>query len=184
MALFVKKYEQQVTNTTQTIALNNHSLGYPMPSFIGSVNRIIPEEGVCLVDSDYMGKNARIPYDPSSGIREGGACMVGIFQNVPRVIGPLNFGNNEMVIIDPTGGDAPKKVYLKKTDATKTGDYEKATGAATGVMHKDGEKVIACDFSGLRAGIDHAVMFYEANAKFICTDGVASTIAESIVSPQ
>ena len=179
--IFPYREELQVTNTTQTIAPNTHSIGNQMMSFVGSVTRIISEEGVCIVDSDYMGKDARIPYSPESGVREGGACLIGVFQNVPRIIGALNFGNEEMVSLDPTGGDTGED-FIKVTEATQTGDYEKATGGPIGVRHKDGEKVLACDFSGIRAGIDHSIIFYEANSKVICTDGVATVAADNVIN--
>jgi hypothetical protein len=177
--IFVRREELQLTNTTQNIALNSHTQGFQVGSFCGNITKVLAKEAVCLVDSGVMGKNARIRYLPEVGVRKGAACAVSLVQGIPTITAIMNLGNDEMLVCDPLGGEDGDEYFILGTPSGGGSDEENATGDSTGIMHADGEKVLACDFSGVRAGLDHSVLFYEANSKIFCSHKLAAMVANT-----
>jgi len=181
MSKFLLKTEHKSVNTTQTLFPNTHTQAHQQTSFIVNVVEILREEGICRVKSDSLPDNAKVFYTPESGVREGGAAIVQVSHGVPIITRALDTGTKNKALIDPLSEFFNGEFYrLKEPTASDSGDYQSLVHESSGVVHDDSEKVFACDFSGLKAGLISSVMFYEANSKFISTYGQATVAADSI----
>ncbi len=182
MARFAEKYMvPNGSNTSTTVGSNEPDIPIETGSFVGSVVRIIPEACIAIINSPIMEDNAQVPYYPDCGIRVGAAVEVSVASNIPRISRVIDFGCENTACLDPLGEEKEGDFFSTKDSESYSPGYEKANGAASSIIHKDSEKVLAADFSGFKAAIDHSIMFYEANARVMCADGIAAMYSNNIV---
>ena len=183
MAL-VRTHDLPINNQVQTVGANSPiPVGDPT-SYVAFVEEVYHEEGLARVTGGAGGKDSIVPYLPEVGIRKGGLVGVALFSNIPRIVAVIDPGNTATTVFDPIGklrDDDEDDIFYKIVKAQERYGHEALTGYSTIVAHEDSEKVFACDFSGLKAGIDHAVLFYGENSRIVASERMMSIYSPSIV---
>ncbi len=178
MAL-ARKSDIPRTNSTPTVSTNIPAVPSDGGSFVANCVDVLHDEGVCIVDCPELGEEARVPFSQDVGIRKGSAVHVSVGSNVPRVTRCLNFGNKVACVFDPASTDVNN--FFKTVEATSTGGSEKAVAAPAMISLEDSEKAFVCDFSGIKAGKVHSILFYGPNSRIICEEGKASVLSDEVL---